>query len=276
MKYLLFIGILFLLSFSFVSAGSEDYSISQVYVNGLQAVNTKVGVSSGELLPVVVYLQGTGATKDVRVEAWIGGYAHGNINAVSALFSVENGISYRKTLGLSLPRDLVANKEYTLHVLVYDSMEMVENTYTIYVEGKNITAPVRSFTAEEHSDLGSIVSVSSLPSLVVGEDGAFTVQVTNTASQAKSYTLFVDGIDASYVERILVPASSTGSFTVQVQASTAGEGQLFVQVSQDKEIISQKVLAVSVAEKSGYLWIVFGIVLFFLVIIGILFYLRKF
>ncbi|MBI5797771.1 hypothetical protein HZA98_02615 [Candidatus Woesearchaeota archaeon] len=272
MRSLLFIGILFLLSFSFVSASSEDYSISQVYVNGLDALNAKVGVSQGQILPVVVYLQGTGATKDVRVEAWIGGYAHGNIDAVSSLFTIENGISYRKTLGLSLPRDLVANKEYTLHVLVYDSKEKVENTYTLYVEGKNLTASARSFPAVEHSDLGSIVSVSSLPQLVAGEEGAFTVQVTNTASQAKSYTLFVDGIDASYRDKMIIPAGSTGSFTVQVQASTAGEGQLFVQVSQDNEIVSQKVLAVSVAEKSMYLWVVFGIVILFLILLILGFY----
>ena len=120
-KLILAILFAFVVLASFVAA-SESYDITKVAVNGIEASNdNQVQVELGTSAQVVVYLEGTGDTTDVKVRAWMGGYEYGNLEVFSEMFDVENGVSYKKTLYLEIPSDLeVSDHDYTLYVEIYD------------------------------------------------------------------------------------------------------------------------------------------------------------
>ncbi|MDD5253958.1 MAG: hypothetical protein PHG05_02525 [Candidatus Nanoarchaeia archaeon] len=58
--------------------------------------------------------------KDLKMKAWIGGYEYDDIEDVTSMFDVEDGVTYKKYLTLSLPEDMDASTDYTLHVEIYN------------------------------------------------------------------------------------------------------------------------------------------------------------
>lgn len=144
----LLIGLLGLTAFA--SADSDLYDITQVKVNDITMTSDTVSdVQLQDATSVDVYLEGTGnsstcpsgdvndcAVDNVQVKVWIGGYEYGDIEATSSEFTVEPGVSYKKTLTLDIPKDLNVkdNNDYTLYVEVYDSKDSERQSYDLYAE----------------------------------------------------------------------------------------------------------------------------------------------
>ncbi len=69
-----------------------------------------------------------------RVEAFVGGYEFGKIQATSDIFEIEPGVSYRKVLQLQLPNDMVASDDYTLNLEVFDDDQSKNFKFTLRVQ----------------------------------------------------------------------------------------------------------------------------------------------
>lgn len=354
------------------SAGSSNYAIDAVYINGIQAQGSTVDVQLGTNAQIQVYLEGTGDPTDVRVGAWLGGYEYGSVEETTDVFTVENAISYKKTLYLAIPDDLdVSSNQYTLHVEVYDGQEKEDKEYTLYIEqerhdvsiedillssttvapgdylgvqvrlnnqgykdendvkitvsipdlgisqrvymdellsGDQSNAPTAYLTipsdaAGDHEvlvtvdysngyseitgisyirvegelvyDENTFVSVSSIGDLTVGETTEYKVQVTNLAESTKTFTLKVDGLHADYTPQITVPAHSSGEFTFTLTPDTIGSASVFIQVSTNEGLVTEKLMNVTVVEKTSTWFFVLGIFLAVLVVVGIVIYLRR-
>ncbi|MSR86267.1 hypothetical protein EXS74_02635 [Candidatus Woesearchaeota archaeon] len=373
MKKILFVlTFVFILAFPFVSADSSDYEMTAVYVNGIQAEGSTVQVELGTNAQIQIYVQGTGETTDVRVRAWLGGYEYGDIEETTEVFKVEDGVSYKEFLYLTIPDDLdVSSNEYTLHVEIYDGEDKESQEYTLYLEQERHEVSVEDILlssttvapgdyfgvkvrlenqgykdeedvkvtvsipelgisnrvyvdellsgdqadastaylvipsdaagayevlvtvaynngysevtgtsyirveGEQVYDENTFVSVSSITGLTVGETSTYKVQVTNLADSAKTFYLTVDGLNAEYSSPITVPAQSSGQFEFTLSPESAGSDSVFVEITTDEGLVTQKLLSVDVAEQSASWVLLVSVLLAVLVGLGVLFYLRK-
>jgi hypothetical protein len=129
---------------TFVSADSDFYDIEKVEVDGVEldpltpavlqvelddTVEVEVTVLGADFDVVCDETTGTdpehencNGVDDARVEVSIHGYEYGDLDDVSDIFDIEDGVSYKKTLNIELPDDLEVEDDnfYTLHVEVYD------------------------------------------------------------------------------------------------------------------------------------------------------------
>lgn len=132
-----------------VSASSDLYDISLVKINGMDVSTTSItDALLADSTEVEVWIIGMGnsstcpggdvndcAVNDVKVKAWIGGYEYGDIEATSSAFTIQPGVSYKKTLNLEIPSDLdVTKNDYTLYVEVYDGENSEKKSYQIFTE----------------------------------------------------------------------------------------------------------------------------------------------
>ncbi len=143
---ILLVGLLGLTAF--VNANSDLYDITQVKVNGVvMSSSSSVSIELDDTTNVEVYLEGTGNSTtcpgadvkdcdiDVQVKVWIGGYEYDDIEDTTSEFTIEPGVSYKKTLNLEIPNDLdVEDNKYTLYVEVYDSDDVERESYSLFAE----------------------------------------------------------------------------------------------------------------------------------------------
>jgi len=109
------------------------YQIGTVELNDVEMNGDTVQVQLGEDMELEVIIKGND-TRDVRVKAWVGGYEYGDISARTEVFEINPGVNYKKTLQLTLPRDLDTDKNYKLHIQVYDNEDEAERTYNLFVD----------------------------------------------------------------------------------------------------------------------------------------------
>lgn len=123
-----------------IQATSANYEIKQIDVDGITVIpgTSKVEVERGETVSVEVWLLGlTGAdVDDAKVKAWIGGYEYDDIEDITTMFSIEDGITYRKVLTLEIPEDIDADDSYTLHVEVFDGDDSYDEEFDVKVTEK--------------------------------------------------------------------------------------------------------------------------------------------
>ena len=156
------------------SADSDLYDITQVKVNGITMSSSTVSdVELDDSTEVEVYLDGTGNSStcpsgnvddcdtDVRVKVWIGGYEYDDIEATSSEFTVEPGVSYKKTLTLDIPSDLDVSdsNDYTLYVEVYDSDDSERESYSLFAERTNHYLNIVDVLYDSSIDAGETSSV---------------------------------------------------------------------------------------------------------------------
>ncbi|MBI1972433.1 hypothetical protein HYS50_00325 [Candidatus Woesearchaeota archaeon] len=146
MKSTLFAAFLFLLAVSLglVSAAAPDYDILSVEVNDLQVFGggstvPNLDVERGDTLDIEVVVQGNttipgGQVPDVRVEAKIIGYEFGTIADISDIFSVDEGLVYKKKLTLAVPEDIDASELYTLRIEVSDPINEEQVEFTLNID----------------------------------------------------------------------------------------------------------------------------------------------
>jgi len=161
---------------AFVSADSDLYEITQVKVNGIimpdDADTTQVELD--DTTTVEVYVEGTGnattcpdgdvddCAVDVNIKVWLGGYEYGDVEDVSAMFDIEPGVSYKKTLTLEIPDDLDVDddeNEYTLYVEIYDDEDSEREDYDLFAERQRHSVKVQDVIYDSTVDAGDLVEV---------------------------------------------------------------------------------------------------------------------
>jgi len=135
-KAILGLVMLFLITMTgVVAAGNLDFADFDVYVNGVHTENSDVvQVELGETISLALKLTSSATLdEDVKIKAWIGGYEYDNIEDVTEMFDVEEGVRYTKYLTLTIPEDMDVDL-YTLHVEAYNDDFSEERSYTLFVE----------------------------------------------------------------------------------------------------------------------------------------------
>ena len=119
-----------------LAATSQDYQVNSVEVNGIDDVNSAVYVERGGNIEIDVFLQGIGATTDVKVSAWIDGYEYGELRDSTGLFEVENNVTYHKELSIDVPDDIEAGETYELHIRIADKNNEFEDSREVRLQEK--------------------------------------------------------------------------------------------------------------------------------------------
>ncbi len=229
-KLILAVLFAFVVLASFVAA-SDSYEITKVGVNGIEpSEDGQVQVELGTTAQVVVYLEGTGDTTDVKVRAWMGGYEYGNLEVFSEMFDVEDGVSYKKTLLLEIPADLeVTDHDYTLYVEIYDDTDSEMVSYSLYMEeprhSVNIKEILLSSSSVDSGDyLGVRVRLENL-----GENDEDDLRIT-AYLEGVSTVAYVEELDAKGGEDDEV---SSQTLYLTVPDGLSGDYELTVQVEYD-------------------------------------------
>jgi len=169
---LVFALVLALVAFTgLVSA--QPASIDQVKVNGITAIQDSIYVERGTDAIVEIFFKGLDEDLDpetievydgVRVEASIGGYEHGKIEAYTAeAFEVREGVQYRKVLRFNIPADIDASQDYTLNVRVWDSNGEDSNEYSLRVEPtRHLLSVYDAIISPQKVEAGKPVFVSAM------------------------------------------------------------------------------------------------------------------
>ena len=167
------------------------------------------------------------------------------------------------TAYLVIPSDAAGDYEVLVTVAYNNGYSEVTGSSYIRVEGEQVY--------DEHT----LLSVSSITGLTEGETSTYKVQVTNLADSTKTFYLTVDGLNAEYSSPITVPAQSSGQFEFTLSPQSAGSDSVFVEISTNEGLVTQKLLTVDVAEPSTSWVLLVSILLAVLVGLGILFYLKR-
>lgn len=136
-----------------VDFNDVNFKINVEVDNMLVQDGQTVYVEAGSVLPLEVFLTAPVANAQcadaafraqnlrvcdssyrTRIEAFVGGYEFGKIQAVSDIFEIEPGVNYRKVLHLQMPNDMVASDDYTLNVEVFDDDQSARTTFTLRVQ----------------------------------------------------------------------------------------------------------------------------------------------
>jgi len=132
--------ILSLVAVPVLADDATNYDVRTVEVNGIGATDDNViYVERGSAINVITRLEGADTfdvdadSIDVNIRVWLGGYEYDDVVSTSAMFDIEEGVSYRKNMYLTLPEDLDAEKDYTLYVEVFDDENSLTYDYTIRV-----------------------------------------------------------------------------------------------------------------------------------------------
>jgi hypothetical protein len=225
MRKTILLLVLVLISLFPVSAGSSDFEIEKVYVNGIRADDdSMVQVELGSTTQVVVFIEGTGDYEDVRIRAWVGGYDHGDIEVTSDVFDVENGVTYKEYLYLEIPEDMDVNDhKFTLYVDVYSGDELERVTYTLYFEEESHKVLVEDIilsktTIEPDSYLGIQVRLSN-----EGENDEDNLKITVSIPELGiSNRVYMDELDydtqadSETIYLTIPDNAATGTYEVEV------------------------------------------------------------
>ena len=232
--YGLFIALLLVCSaLPLVSAGTF-VSIDDVELNGVELSGGKaVFIERDSRANVRVEFRALADVKNVKTRAWIGGYEHGSIQDVQGPVDVKNGVTNVVNLGLNIPGDIEASKDYVLHVEVFNEESEQGITYTV------------KLNVEEKRHFIELYDVLFTPGLTIDAGQALFVnaRVKNRgALEEKDIRVSVKiaelGIEqAVYVDK-LVPEASEDKNT----ASSASTNDIWIDVPEDAERKNYKLL----------------------------------
>ncbi len=220
------------------AATSTDYYIDDIKLNDIYIWGSDpISVDRGDMLNLDVLINGTGDVDDVRVRAWIGGYEHGSIEAVTEPFDVEDGVIYSKSLKLELPEDLDAD-EYTLYVRVYDRLNEREEFFTILVKEVRHSLSIMDVILRPSTDVdaGEVlfadVRIENMGAKKE-EDIKVTVSIPGLGVSARTY---IDELAAEEIDNEDEETSmSTGDLYLRIPENTkTGDYEVVVSVEYDR------------------------------------------
>jgi uncharacterized membrane protein len=225
-----------------VSASSPNYDIIRVEVNDLDITNIQqFDVERDEILDIEVWIAGDanitgGFVDDVRVEVEIIGYEFGVISDITSLFSIDAGVTYKKTLSLHVPDDIDSSEVYTLRVRVSDKLDEEEMTTLLNIDeqrhslsyfgiiltpttvqaGRPVFGKVRLENLGEKEE-NDIQVTMSIPKLGVSESGFIPELVTQQQEEEEEFFEQQSSDQIEFLLRIPEDAPS-GQYTVQIDA----------------------------------------------------------
>src|SRR3989338_8672785 len=124
---------------------TDGYRINRVEVNDITVFENGVPTSStvkverGETSIIEVVIEGNPNLQeeidDVRVEAEIFGYEHGEIEDTSDIFTIEPGVTYREVLRLEIPNDIEpSSTDYSLRIRISDRDNSISERFTLRIK----------------------------------------------------------------------------------------------------------------------------------------------
>ncbi len=129
------------------NAQSVNYDIKEIFVNGLEVLDTgsadihidSLDVERGDRVSVRVVIEAADdipgdVLDDVIVRARISGYEYGTIDDETKIFSMDEGQTFVKELFLSIPKDIDASEIYTLRIEVEDKNDEQEYNFDLHVD----------------------------------------------------------------------------------------------------------------------------------------------
>jgi uncharacterized membrane protein len=162
-----------------VHAQTESVSIDQIEVDGtkLSELGTNsLDVERGNNFDVDIRLStiGNASVDNVEVMAFISGYEHSDVEPISdstSLFDMDAGVSYKKTLKLTLPSRMDEDT-YKLRIIIADrNGDLVNEDYTLKIDVPRHDVTIRDVVFNPE---GSIQAGRALLA---------TVRVKNTGEQ---------------------------------------------------------------------------------------------
>ncbi len=223
-----------------MAATSTNYEVLGVAIDDMDLAENTIYVERGDVVELDVYLRGqdSGVTTDVNVRAWIGGYEYDSVYTASAMFDIEPGVSYKKTLELTLPEDLIAEQDYTLYVEVYDDMDIVEyEPATIRVSEVRHLLDIQDLVVASHVDAGDYTSA--------------IVRLENMGDHKEEDIKVTVSIPALGVEESTFLDELTNNEIDNEDEESSGDVSLSFQIPKDAESGDYEVL-VSVSYNNGY------------------------
>lgn len=95
-------------------------------------------VERGQDIDVDVRFTPDSDFKDVRVKAWLGGYEYDDIRDVSSIFDVEEGVTYKKSLSITIPEDIEIKDDedddmdtFELRVEIFNDDDSIEDEFIL-------------------------------------------------------------------------------------------------------------------------------------------------
>ena len=247
------IAVLSIFSVAVSADTNSNYEIGSVTVDGMDISTHLVNVERGESQELGIYLTGTGVTTDVNIRAWIGGYEYDNVLATSAMFDIEDGVSYQKKLTLEFPTDLEADQEYTLYVEVYDDVDSVTYSGTIMVSKVRHSLEIQDVLVDSNVDAGDYTTATvRLENLgdKKEEDIKVTVSIPELGVEEST---FLDELTNNELDNEDEESSGDVSLTFQIPADAeSGDYEVQVSVSYNKGYDSlEEATSISVASANA-------------------------
>ncbi len=243
-KVILSLVMLFLLTMTgIVTAGNLDFEPLDVYIDGVHIDQKDViQVERGETISVAVKLESSATSQeDVKVKAWIGGYEYGDIEDVTEMFDVEEGIIYTKYLTLNIPEDLeVGGHAYTLHIEIYNDNYQYKEEYTLYVE------------AARHELSIQDVILSPSETVEAGQTITAQVRVENTGeNKEEDIKVEVQIADLGVSDRVYIDELTNEEIENEDEESSLSSDSLYLTIPKDAPEGEYEV-TVEVTYNNGY------------------------
>ena len=106
---------LFLLGVLAIAASASSFEFNDVDINGVDmTANTLLYAERGETITIRTEFTSDENVNDVKLRAEIGGYEYEDVEAKTDVFDMEAGVTYYKTLRITLPEDMDASEIYNL------------------------------------------------------------------------------------------------------------------------------------------------------------------
>ena len=240
----LVLAVMFVLSLIAVPAlaDSSNYVVSLVELDDMDISSNTIYVERGETLELEVYLEGvhndptidTDEPTDVNIRAWIGGYEYDSVYTASEMFDIEDEVSYKKVLELTLPDDLEAEQEYTLYVEVYDDIDYTSMTGTILVSKERHLVDILDVVLDASLDAGDY-STALVRLENMGDTKEEDIKVTlSIPVLGVEVSTFLDELSNDEVDNEDEESSGDVSLTFQIPEDAAsGAYDVLVSVSYD-------------------------------------------
>jgi len=285
-----------------LAAESSNYEFDHFEVAGIGAEQGTIYVEEGDIVPVSVYLYGTGETTDVNLKVWIGGYEYDSIYTASEMFDVEDGVHYKKTLNLQLPNDMDSEDEYTLYVEMYDDDDYVREEATLMVSNVRHDVRFQDILVDNSVEAGDFASVTvRLENQGDNKEEDIKVEITNTelgisistyldelytlpevdnedeessGDVTLNFKVDSEALSGEYTLDVTVTynngySSVSDSVTLSVEGAEADEGEVIVEIT-DGESDEEDTQDFSTALKLG-----FGILAVLIVILALILIVRR-
>lgn len=165
-----FIAVLTLLLVSFAAASIAD--VNSVEFNGVTLGSSTVMAGAvGDTVPVKVIFTANENASDVNLEVTMYGFRD-DVSADADIADLEDGVTYVKTLSLSLPNDADdLSEEYTLYVRLTTKTGIVTEEYTVSMQRESHTLEILSVDFDQ-----GVSSSDTVPVTVVVKNTGYNME----------------------------------------------------------------------------------------------------